>query len=182
MSGLTGVGTGTLSSFLADRYALEYRDAGDFFRKKAAEHGMSIDEFDSEAEKIEEEKGIDFDTMWDRKALEHAFREEAILIEGRLTGVLLSDIADIRVWVRCDRRTVAERLQGRESVAETIEGMSVEEIEEYVQERNTAQLSRYSEKYGVDPTEERHYNVLIDNSRSLDAVKQELVEKVENCL
>jgi len=183
VSGLTGVGTGTLSEFLAEQYGLQHIDAGQFFRGKAEEHGMSIDEFDSEADEIEEEKGIDFDTEWDRTALEHAFTEDDILLEGRLTGALLQDIAEVRVWVECDARTVAERLKDRESQAEKFpENVTVEELEEHVEKRNQAALERYREKYGVDPRELSYYNVVIDNSRELERVKDRLLEKVEEVL
>ncbi|MFB6167093.1 MAG: cytidylate kinase family protein [Candidatus Nanohaloarchaea archaeon] len=184
VSGLTGTGTSTIAAFLAEEYGLDHVDAGDFFRGKAEEYGMSIEEFDSEASRIEEEEDVDFDVQWDRTVLRYAFTRDDIVLEGRLTGAVLQDLATVRVWVECDTRTVAERLKEdtREDKAESIGGQTVEDIEEYVRRRNGKQLERYREKYGVDPTDRDFYNVVIDNSQSLQQVKAELKGKVEEVL
>ncbi len=178
VSGLTGVGTGTLAAFIADEFDLDHIDAGQFFREKAAEYGMSIDEFDAEADRIEEEEDVDFDEEWDRTALRHAFQTDEVLLEGRLTGVLLEDIAPVRIWVTCDTATVAERIADRDNPAEDLQGMAVEDLESYVESRNQEQLRRYREKYGVDPTRERYYTLVIDNSGSLDGVQSEIRDAV----
>ncbi|MDY6769752.1 MAG: cytidylate kinase family protein [Candidatus Nanohaloarchaea archaeon] len=182
VSGLTGVGTGTLSAFLADELDLAHVDAGQFFREKAEEHGMTIEEFDSAAERIEAEQGIDFDEQWDRTALRYAYTRDDILLEGRLTGALLQDVAPVRVWVECDVATVAERIRDRDDPAETLAGEDAESLEEYVRTRNRKQLARYREKYGVDPTDPSFYNVVIDNGRDLETVQQELLERVQELL
>ncbi len=182
VSGMTGVGTGTLAAFLAEEFDLEHVDAGQFFRQKAEEHGMSIDEFDAAADRIEEEEGTDFDTEWDRTALRYAFTRDDILLEGRLTGVLLEDVAAVRVLVTCDIETVAERIAERDNPAERLDGMTPEELAEYVRRRNREQLKRYREKYGVDPTEPGYYNVVIDNGRPLETVTDELRDQVAELL
>ncbi len=180
VSGFTGVGTSTIAAFLADHYDLEHVDAGQFFREKAAEHGMTIEEFDSEAARIEEEQDIDFDLEWDRTVLRTAFQEDGLVLEGRLTGVLLDGIAPVRVYVECDPATIAERMQGRESAAESIDDDA--DVRAYVEERNRKQLARYREKYGIDPRDHDFYNVVIDNSRDLAAVQQELVRRIDPLL
>lgn len=182
VSGLTGVGTGTMAAFLAEELGLEHVDAGQFFREKAEEYGMSIDEFDAEAGRIEEEQDRDFDTEWDRTALRYAFTRDDLLLEGRLTGVLLQDIAPVRVLVTCDVETVAERIGERDNPAEHLAGMDTAELVDYVRQRNQEQLERYREKYGVDPTDEQYYNVVIDNDRDIDAVQDELLETVTQLL
>ncbi|MDY6769280.1 MAG: cytidylate kinase family protein [Candidatus Nanohaloarchaea archaeon] len=180
VSGLTGVGTGTLSAFLAEELGLEHIDAGQFFRRKAEEHGMSIDEFDSEAERIEEEKGVDFDEEWDRTALRYAFTRDDLLLEGRMTGALLEDVAAVRVWVECDTETVANRIADRDNPAEDLADLSMDDLAAYIRERNREQLKRYRKKYGVDPTDRQYYNVVIDNSRALDTVKDELLAAIND--
>ncbi|MDY6774085.1 MAG: cytidylate kinase family protein, partial [Candidatus Nanohaloarchaea archaeon] len=165
-------------------FGLEHIDAGQFFRRKAEERGMSINEFLSNAEEIEEEEGVDFDQEWDRTALEYAFMRDNIVLEGRMTGVLLQDLAEVRVWVECDPSTVAERLKGRETRAEKLPGedAAVEEIEAHVRERNREDLRTYRDKYGIDPSDEKYYNVIIDNSRELEKVEEELRERVSELL
>ncbi|MDY6766463.1 MAG: cytidylate kinase family protein [Candidatus Nanohaloarchaea archaeon] len=182
VSGLTGVGTGTLASFLADEFALTHVDAGQFFREKADEFGVSIDELDARQAELEAEHGIDLDTAWDRTALRYAYTRDDLLLEGRLTGALLQDIAAVRVWIECDTATVAERIADRDNPAEDLQGRDAEELEAYVRQRNHEQLERYRSKYGVDPTDTRFYNVVVDNSRELSTVQEELREQVADLL
>ncbi|MDY6761889.1 MAG: cytidylate kinase family protein [Candidatus Nanohaloarchaea archaeon] len=182
VSGLTGVGTGTLAAFLADEFGLEHIDAGQFFREKAEEYGLPIDELDARQEELEAEHGVDLDTAWDRTALRYAFEKDDVLLEGRLTGVLLQDIAPVRVWVECDAETVAQRIADRDNPAEDLQGKDVDDLVTYVETRNQEQLQRYRDKYGIDPTDKQYYNVVIDNSRALDTVKQELRAEVSDLL
>lgn len=171
VSGLVGVGTSTIASFLADRLDFSHEDAGQFFRDKAAEYGMDIREFDERQEELEAEHGIDFDVMWDRTALRYAFTRDGIVLEGRLTGAIIADLAPVRVWVTCDEEVAARRIKDRED-------LSLEAAREYIRTRNAEVLERYQEKYGVDPRDDRFYNVTIDNSGSREAVKETLIEKV----
>lgn len=171
VSGMTGVGTTTISEFLAEEFDLERVSGGDFFRAKAEEHGMSIQEFDARADEIGEREGVDFDRQWDRKVLAMAYTRDDLVIEGRLAGALLTDVADIRIWVECGRDTVAERIAEREA-------MTVEEARAYVADRDREDLGRYEEKYGIDPRDDRFYTVEIDNARALPVVKEDLLAKV----
>lgn len=183
VSGLTGVGTSTIATFLADQFELEHFDAGQFFREQAARRDMDIQEFDRRTEEIEAEEGIDFDLEWDRTALEYAFTRDRFVLEGRLTGALLRSISPVRIWVHCDPAIVAERLAAHD-VAEDgdrvadRDGMTRKEAEDYVRERNRKVLARYEEKYGIDPRDDRFYNVRIDNSQDLDRVKSDVLEQV----
>lgn len=183
VSGFTGVGTSTIASIVAEAFDLEHVDAGAFFRAKAEEHGMTIEEFDSEAAEIEAETGVDFDVEWDRTVLEYAFTRDDLVLEGRLTGALLSDIAPVRVYVTCDPETVAERMRSRESAAESIpDDADADDLAAYVRERNRKQLARYEEKYGIDPRDRSFYNIVVDNSRDLETVRAEVVERVGELL
>lgn len=183
VSGFTGVGTSTIASIVADEFGLAHVDAGAFFRAKAEEHGMTIEEFDSQAAEIEAERDIDFDIEWDRTVLEYAFTRDDLVLEGRLTGALLSDIAPVRVYVTCDPETVAERMRSRESAAESIPAdADADDLAAYVRERNRKQLARYEEKYGIDPRDRSFYNVVVDNARDLETVREDVLDRVSALL
>ncbi len=171
VSGFTGVGTTTVTLFLCDRFGLDHVDAGSFFREKAAEFGMDIREFEEQAPALEEEHGTDFDREWDRQALQYAYTRDGFVLEGRLSGVLLRDVAPIRILVTCDRETVVERIMEREE-------LDREAAAAYVDSRNDEALARYREKYGVDPEDEAHYNVVLDNSDPFGQVKERLLRKL----
>lgn len=188
VSGLTGTGTSTIASFLADMFDMQRFDAGHWFRKQAKKRGMDIHEFDKRTQEIEDEEGIDFDLEWDRTALRYAFTRDNFVLEGRLAGVLLEDIATVRVWVKCDPVVVAKRLTAHDDSTASgtrladRENMSLEEAEDYVQERNEQVMQRYRKKYGINPRDETHYNVIVDNSNSFDEVKDDLVASVQDML
>lgn len=175
VSGMTGVGTTTIAKLLCDRYDLDRVNAGDFFRSLAAEFDMTIQEFEEQAAQLEAEHDRDFDLEWDRQALEYAFTRDDFLLEGRLAGALLDGIAPVRVYVDCDQDTVVERLTDRED-------MTRDAAREHVEVRNAEVLERYTAKYGVDPRDERFYNVIVDNSQPLDTVREQVVQQVEQTL
>lgn len=175
VSGLTGTGSTTVATFLCEEFDLDHVNAGDFFREKAKEFDMSLQEFDTRTEEIEEREGRDFDLEWDRQALKYAFTRDDFVLEGRLAGVLLRDIAPVRIKVTCDADVIAERIHDRED-------LSVAEAKEYVETRNREVLQRYRDKYGVNPRKDAHYNIVVDNSDSFDAVKDTLIDKVRNRL
>lgn len=175
VSGLTGTGTTTVATFLCEEFDLDHVNAGNFFRETAKELGMSLQEFDAKTEEIEEREDRDFDLEWDRQALKYAFTRNEIVLEGRLAGVLLRDIAPVRIKVTCDRDVIAERIHAREE-------LSVAEAREYVETRNREVLKRYRHKYGINPRKDAHYNIVIDNSDSFDAVKDDLVARVQDRL
>jgi cytidylate kinase len=172
VSGLTGTGTTTVATVLCDRFDLDHVNAGEFFRNLADEFDMSLQEFDGRTEAIEEREDRDFDLEWDRTALKYAFTRDNFILEGRLAGVLLKDIAPVRIKVTCDPAVIAERVHSRED-------MSVAAAKEYVQTRNQEVLARYREKYGVNPRKDDHYNLVIDNSDSFDAVKDTLFNRIQ---
>lgn len=175
VSGLAGVGTSTVATFLANEFNLERINAGDFFRQKAKEYDMSLQEFDKRTEELEKRENTDFDLEWDRTALEYAFTKDNILLEGRIAGALLADIAPVRVKVTCDTDVAAKRIHRRED-------LSIEEAEKYLTVRNQEVLQRYQDKYGINPRDDQYYNVVVGNSQSFDRVKEELVEQVQTVL
>ncbi len=175
VSGLTGAGTTTHAKFLCDVFGFDRVTAGDFFRERAAEMSMSIQEFDRRQPTLEDELDTDFDMEWDRTALEYAFTRNRFVLEGRLAGALLQDIAPLRIWVTCDPDTVADRIRGRED-------MTKETAREHVRSRNRDAMNRYKEKYDIDPRDSRFYNVKIDNTGDLDDVQSTLLSKVKAVL
>lgn len=175
VSGLSGVGKSTLSRFLARELNLELISTGKFFREEAKKRDMDIVDFTKNIQKIEEKEGVDFDIMWEKKTLELAFKRDKILIQGRLSGVILHDIAPVRIFIECDRDVIADRVAQRENV-------STEEALKGIKERDKELQRKFEKKYGVDPTKRKYYNVIIDNSGDLKETKENLMNKVNKVL
>lgn len=172
ISGLSGAGKSTLGSLLAEEFRLKLMTSGKFFREHAKKRGMTIEEFDERAQEIEEEEDVDFDLTWDRKVLESSFKEDGVVFDGRLTGIVLYGIAKVRVLVTCDIDTRARRVAKREGVSE-------EEAREMVESRDEEIIKRYRKKYNVEIKNHDYYNVIIDNSAPLEEVREKLMEKVD---
>lgn len=167
VSGPTAAGTTAIAGYIADELDVEHRNVGEFLRDWATDHGYSVEEFESRPGEIIDEIGENPDIAGDQRAIEYAFSGDDAVLEGRLTGVFLQDVAPIRVYVDCDPATAAPRIIDREEQLDT-----VMEAEEYIQERRENIPARYEELYGINPWDADVYNVHIDNSQPLDAVKE----------
>lgn len=172
ISGLPGQGTSTLARFLTDELGMELYNAGLYHRHKAEERGLSIEEFMRRIDEIQRKENVDFDLQLERKVLEMAHRKDGILFEARLSGVLLRDIAKVRIWVSCDQESAARRFARREEMSDK-EGLKE------MNERGQVEVERFKRIYGVDITDLDHYNVVVDNSGDLDETKENLMNKVK---
>lgn len=173
VSGLVGVGSSTVAEILSEELGLEHVSSGQFFRRKAEEKGMKLTEFFEKHR--EPEDAPDPDLMWDRRALNLAYTKDDLILEGRMTGPLLCDIAEARVLVVCDEEVASERLADRE-------GMDLEEAGKKLRKRNSQDIKTYRRKYGIDVKDEKYYNVVIDNSGTLERTRKNTLEKVKQRL
>lgn len=172
VSGLTGVGTSTVAEMIAADWGVKHVAAGDFFREQARSRGMDVYTFREKQAAIEEREDTDFDMEWDRQCLMLPFTsDEDVVVEGRLAGALLMDVAPVRVLVVCSVDVAAERIAERE-------GKTVQAALQDVESRNRRDLRLYQAKYGVDPTNEELYTVVVDNSRSHEDLRRQMVEHV----
>ncbi len=173
VSGLVGVGSTTVADILSTEYGLEHISSGKFFRRKAEEMDMDLtDFFDAHREP---EDGTDPDLMWDRRALDLVYTKNNLLLEGRMTGPLLCDIAKVRVLVICDEKVAARRFAKRED-------LNFDDALGKLRKRNSQDIKTYRDKYGIDITEEDYYNVVVDNSGTFERTKNMLLEKVRKKL
>ncbi|MFB6216732.1 MAG: AAA family ATPase, partial [Candidatus Aenigmatarchaeota archaeon] len=88
-----------LARYLANEMDMRLVSSGDYFREEARKRNMTIQEFIENMDDIGEREGVDFDIRFDRKILEIAFKRKSVVFEGRMAGVLLNDVADVKVLV-----------------------------------------------------------------------------------
>lgn len=175
ISGLSGVGKTTISKLIAENYNLDRINAGDFFRKEAKKRGMDIYEFMDKIEGIEKKEDRDFDVECDKYMFEMVFKNKKTLIESRLSGILLYDIADIRIWIICPPKIVAERIAKRDN-------KRFKDAFKAIKNRNKSDKKRYKEKYGIDVTNTNYYNLVIDSSEEFNKMKRKLFNKIDKKL
>ncbi len=173
VSGLVGVGSTTVAEIVSEEFEMDMVSSGTFFRRKASEMDLDLTEFFEKHRNPD--VGPDPDLMWDRKVLGLAYTKEKTVLEGRLTGALLCDISDVRILVSCSEDVAVDRLAKRENT-------EPEYAKKRLLERNAEDIKTYREKYGIDITDEKYYNVFVDNSGSLGSTRKEVVRKIRMVL
>jgi len=150
VSGSPGTGTTTLARALAAELDLSWVNSGELFRKIASEKNISIKEMNRLAEKGPE---IDYRIDDAQKALA---REGQGVFEGRLSGHLLP--ADLKVLLKTDLRTKAERIAKREAKL-------VEDAMHETRIREESEARRYKMYYNIDISDFSVYDLVIDTGR-----------------
>jgi cytidylate kinase len=151
ISGFPGSGTTTVAGLLAPETGLRVVNAGDVFRRMAAEKGMDIAKF---ADYLRDHPEID--RQVDERQTEIA-REGGVILEGRLAGWMThrAGIGALRVWLACSLDTRVRRVAGRE-------GIPFEKARERVVRRQDAEIDRYKAFYGFDLCSLQIYDLVVD--------------------
>jgi cytidylate kinase len=150
VSGSPGTGTTTLARALAAELGLSWVNSGELFRKIASERNISVKEMNRLAEKGPE---IDYRIDDAQKALA---KEGQGVFEGRLSGHLLP--ADLKVLLKTDLRTRAERIAKREAKL-------VEDAMHETRIREESEARRYKMYYNIDISDFSVYDLVIDTGR-----------------
>lgn len=138
IGGPPGSGKSTAGRLAAGSLGLEFRSAGEEFRRAGRERGMDVDAFGRYAESHPE-----VDEELDRAMLELA--SPGRLLEGRLTGPLCRK-KGIPVHYVIVTASEDERVR---RVA-TRDGQTIAEARERIRARETSERERYRRLYGID--------------------------------
>ncbi len=151
VSGLSGSGKSTIAETLAKKLKIKYKNMGDVFRELAKEKNISM-------EKFSKTRAKKTDILLDEKCLKLA-KEGNILLNGRLTGWVAGDNAEIRVWIKCDLKTRAKRVAEREN-------KTFQQAKRDITERDNVDKKRYKELYDIDAENTEIYNYIFDNGKA----------------
>lgn len=161
LSGSAGSGKTTIGKIIAEHFNLRFISIGSLFRELAMKHGLSLEEFHLIAEK---------DPKYDKQVDELAIREARkgnILIEGHLSCWILSNIADLKIYLHASLEERARRVSERDRI-------SYEEAMEKIKKREESNKKRYKEIYGIDISDLSVMDFLINTSK----FKKEEVAKI----
>lgn len=168
VSGPPGGGKTTQAKKIAKHFSLRYHSAGMIFREIAKSRGLSLEELSIIAAK---DPSIDIEI--DRRTYEEALRGNVVL-DGHLTAWIVSDIADIKIYVTAPLHTRIKRIAERDKI-DLGKAMRETIIREYIQKK------RFVEYYGIDIDDLSIFDLIInteniDVSETFEVIKK-LIEK-----
>ncbi len=151
VSGEPASGKTTIAKRLAQLYNLRYVSNGMLFRKLAEMRGIPFLEFHKIAENDES-----IDRQVDNMAIEEA-KKGNVVIEGHLSGWILKDIADIKIFLKARPEIRAKRLAERE-------GKSIEDALREILFREESNRKRYLKIYGIDIKDLSVFDIVLDTT------------------
>ncbi|MBI3413603.1 MAG: cytidylate kinase family protein [Candidatus Aenigmarchaeota archaeon] len=168
VSGLSGVGKGTVAEALAKNLNLQKVVMGDIFRKIAKERGIGL-------EKLSATREDELDLLVEKTALELAMTGNVVL-DGRMTALSAGNNADCRILIECMMEKKSDRVAKRENI-------SIEEAAIRLKSRDAADSAKYLRLYGLDVSERSFYDVVIETTNmDIETTKNEAVKIVRQVL
>ena len=153
VSGPPGSGTTTLARQLSGLTGFRLISAGEVFRALAAERGMDLAAFGALAE-----ADPSIDRLIDERQREIAEETDDIVVEGRLSGLMVT-CADLRVWLQAPLTVRVRRILERE------EGADIAMAEAETAEREACEARRYRQYYGIDVDDLLPYDIVLNSDR-----------------
>ncbi len=151
VSGPHGTGKSTYASRMASALALRHLSAGSIFRRLAREKEVSLEEFGQIAL-----KDPAIDKLVDERTVHEADRGDVVL-DGQLTGWVLKDKADLRIYLTAPETIRLERIAKRDK-------MSLKQAKAQTREREAVQRERYMKHYGFRVDDRSIYQLILDTS------------------
>jgi cytidylate kinase len=150
VSGRSGSGKSLGAKAIAKALKLRYVSAGEIMRNLAKEKGISL-------EKMSQIREPEIDHEMDKRSLKLAM-EGSVVLDGRLTGWVAGDWADVKICYICSLETKAKRVAKRD-------GISFEEAKKRIMKRDKEDHKKYLELYGINSYDESIYDLIIDNEK-----------------
>ena len=150
VSGLSGSGKSTGARAIAKALNLNNVIAGEILRQIAKDKRMSLLE-------IVKIRKPEIDYEMDRRTLKLAM-EGNVVLDGRLTGWVAGDWANVKIFYECSLKVRAERVAKRDNI-------TFEEAKEVLQKRDEEDHRIYQNLYGIDSYDKSIYDIVINNEK-----------------
>jgi cytidylate kinase len=149
ISGLHGAGKSTIARAISKAFHLRHISAGELFRKIAFERGLTV----SELSRLSS-KNRSIDEVVDKRTHSEAKRGSVVL-DGILTGWLVKDDADIKIFLVASEGDRIKRIAGRD-------GISYNAARKATLLREGLERRRFNRFYGVDIRDTSHYDLVLN--------------------
>ena len=168
VSGRAGSGKSLGSKSIAKAFDLKHVEAGQILREMAKEQGISL-------VKMCKTRGSSIDHEMDRRTLKLAM-EGKVVLDGRLTGWVAGNWADVKIFYECPLKVRAKRVAKREKI-------TTKKAKKRLEERDTEDRKKYRKLYGIDYFDKSIYDIVINNEKlTLEQAKRMPVELVRELL
>lgn len=175
-SGTKGAGKSTVADIVAEKLGYKRYSMGDLRGKMAQERGMTIDEWNAHGEQNEET-----DVPVDEYQRKLGETEDNFVIDGRVSWHFIPH--SFKVFLQVDPEEGARRIfehakaGGRKDEKKY---SSLEEVQEAGEVMKKSDSARYMKYYGVDITDESHYDLVIDTTNiDQHEVARQIIDKIE---
>lgn len=151
IGGLPGTGSTTVARLLAQHLGVEHVYGGGIFRAMAKEAGQPLEQYMADlAARPERERAVD-------ERLLARLAEGEVVLESRILAWLApADPAVPKIWLTCDPAERVRRLEQREPTGD---------VRERAQAREATDAARYAGLYGIDLTDHRVFDQVIDTTK-----------------
>ena len=151
VSGLHGTGKSTYAARIARSLGLRHVSAGVLFRRVAKEKNITLEKLGKMAL-----HDPSIDKLVDDKTITEAGKGN-IVIDGQLTGWVLRDKSDLRIYLTAPKQVRLERIARRDKV-------DIKDAKGQTRQRESIQRERYLKHYGFHVRDLSIYHLVLDTS------------------
>ncbi|HEX4919986.1 MAG TPA: AAA family ATPase [Candidatus Bathyarchaeia archaeon] len=151
VSGLHGTGKSTYAARIASALGIRHVSAGVLFRRVAKEKHLTLEELGKIAL-----QDSSIDKLVDEKTVEEADKGN-VVIDGQLTGWMLKDRSDLRIYLTAPETVRLERIARRD-------GVDLKDAQAQTRQRESIQSERYLRHYGFRVEDLSIYHLVLDSS------------------
>ncbi len=170
LTGDIASGKGAVSEILSNRLNYSIYKNGEYFRKLAADHNMTVKEFNKYCESHSE---IDFEI--ENSAKEHAKTHDNFIIDARLGWYAVP--SSFKVYLTVDLGEAVRRLLADNSRGKVEHYSSFENAKSEIKERFMLENERYFNIYGVKKDDMKNYDLVIDTTHKLPKEVADIIQK-----
>ncbi|MFT4326290.1 MAG: cytidylate kinase family protein [Candidatus Woesearchaeota archaeon] len=178
LCGPPGSGKDTIAAILEEKTGFPIMSMGNLRRAAAKKKGMTIEAFNAWSEKNPKEGDIFFDDFQKQYAKEH----DNFIMVSRMGWYFMPHALKVFIDVSLDEgaRRIFEQKQKSNARNEQMVSSVTEQIA-LNKQRIASDKARYMKLYGTNPYDKRHFNLIIDSSKSsADKIASKIVKIVKN--
>jgi len=162
ISGTAGSGKSTIAKLLAKKLNLKHYSTGDFMRDLAKERNLSLEDLGKIAEG---DRSIDL--TLDKRQIQLGKTEDNFIIDGRLSFHFIPQA--IKIFLDAELKTRAQRILKDIQIRNLRKEERAENIREVIEEaqkREESEKKRYQKYYRINPYDQKHYDLIIDTTKT----------------